>query len=188
MEQKTFIIILSLFYYSAISQNVKQDSCKLFFKEIGIRDFTLGSNYAQFIKESKSLKRKFKKESIYGIDIVTFNENIILLKEKKIVEYNLKFKDNVLMAYSFSTNIGDFRKGPAYYNRVLKLLQKNKNKNNFIRGKGYNNIMTNGICKKSFGLESNADGNYLYGGISYESPIWEQQFRDYMKATGQDKE
>ena len=85
MKLKTYIIILSLFYFTAISKNVKQDSCQLYFKEIGIRDFTLGSNYAQFIKDSKSLKRKFKKESVYGIDIVTFNENIILLKEKKLL-------------------------------------------------------------------------------------------------------
>jgi hypothetical protein len=57
MKLKTIIIVLSLFYFSAISQNVKQDSCQLFFKEIGIRDFTLGTNYVEFAKESKSLKR-----------------------------------------------------------------------------------------------------------------------------------
>ncbi|KQB42742.1 hypothetical protein [Flavobacterium aquidurense] len=187
MKLKTIIIVLSLFCFPAISQNVKQDSCQLFFKEIGIRDFILGSNYTQFVKESKSLKRKFKKETVYGIEIVTFNEHINLIKQKRIVEYNLKFKNNIIMAYSFKMNIGNFRKGPIYYNEVLKLLQKNENKNNFIKGKGYNNIMINNTCKKSFGLQSSSDANYLYGGISYESPIWEQQFKDYLKATGQDR-
>ncbi|WP_409416825.1 hypothetical protein [Flavobacterium sp. PS2] len=186
MKLKTFIIILSLFYYSAISQNVKQDSCQLYFNEIGIRDFTLGSNYAQFIKDSKSLKRKFKEESVYGIDIVTFNENIILLKEKKTIAFNLKFKDNILMAYDFEVNIGDFRKVPEFYDRILKSLDKNKN--NFIRGKSHSNMITNKKCTKNFGLNTEKDGSYLYGGITYESPIWEQQFRDYLKATGQDKE
>ena len=83
MKSKTLIIFLSFFYLSAISQNVKKDSCQLYFEEIGIRDFMLGSDYIQFAKNSKLLKRKFKKETVYGIDIVTFNENIVLLKEKK---------------------------------------------------------------------------------------------------------
>jgi hypothetical protein len=181
------IIILNLFYLSTISQNVKQDSCQLFFKEIGIRDFTLGANYAQFIKDSKSLKRKFKKENVYGIDIITFNENIILIKEKKIVEYNLKFKDNVLMAYTFKVNAGNFRKASDYYEKVLKLL--NDNKNDFMKKGGYSFMKKNKMCKKFFDLiSSENESQSIYGGISYESPIWEQQFRDYMKATRQDKE
>ncbi|PWJ99911.1 hypothetical protein BC749_103292 [Flavobacterium araucananum] len=187
MKIKLLIILLS-FYLPIISQNKEEEDCKLYFKEIGIKDFNLGSNYKSFVDDSKKIKRKFKKEDVYGIEIVTFSENIILLKENKTVEYNLKFKDNILMAYSFRMKMGDFRKGPTYYNEVLKLLKKNKNKNYFIKGKGYNNIMTNGSCKKSFGLESNSDGNYLYGSISYESSIWEQQFKDYLKATGQNKQ
>ncbi|MFG4001433.1 hypothetical protein ACHRV1_07780 [Flavobacterium aquidurense] len=180
------IIILSLFCFSAISQNIKQDSCQLFFKEIGIRDFNLGSNYTLFVKESKSLKRQFKKEDVYGINIVTFSENIILLKEKKTVAFNLKFKDNILMAYDFEVNIGDFRTAPEFYNRILKSLKQNKN--TFIRGKSHSNMVTNEKCSKNFGLNTEKDGSYLYGGISYVSPIWEQQFNDYLKATGQDKE
>ncbi|MFG4001443.1 hypothetical protein [Flavobacterium aquidurense] len=179
------IIILSLFCFSAISQNIKQDSCQLFFKEIGIRDFNLGSNYTLFVKESKSLKRQFKKEDVYGINIVTFSENIILLKEKKTVEYNLKFKDDILIDYSFKVNIGNYKKSMAYYEKILVLLDKNKNKNHFLKIGRLNNIETNKICEKFFRLVPN-DSNYLeesfYGSISYIDPkLWEQQTIDYMK-------
>ncbi|MFG4001434.1 hypothetical protein [Flavobacterium aquidurense] len=183
------IISLSLFCFSAISQNIKQDSCQLFFKEIGVKDFILGSNYSQFIKDSKSFKRKFNKESVYGIDVVTFNENIILLKGKKNIEYNLKFHDGLLMAYTFKINIGNFRKSPAYYDKIVILLEKNKDKNMFIKKGGYSFMQTTKDCKKFFRLNSeDNETQAIYGGISYESPIWEQQFRDYMKATGQNKE
>jgi hypothetical protein len=62
MKLKISIIVLSLFYFSGISQNIKQDSCQLFFKEIGIRDFILGSNYSEFIKSSQTKKLKKKSE------------------------------------------------------------------------------------------------------------------------------
>lgn len=187
MKLKTIILFISLFSFPAISQNVKQDSCQLFFKQIGIRDFMLGSNYTQFVKESKSLKRKFKKETVYGIEIVTFNENIILLKERKIVEYNLKFKDSILMAYTFKINIGNFRKAPDYYEKVLKLIN-NNGKNYFIKKGGYSFMETTKDYKKFFRLNSEENETQsIYGGISYESPIWEQQFRDYIKDTGQDR-
>ncbi|MFH6957290.1 hypothetical protein ACHRV1_07775 [Flavobacterium aquidurense] len=187
MNLKTIIIILSLFCFSAISQNIKQDSCQLFFKEIGVKDFILGSNYSQFIKDSKSFKRKFNKESVYGIDVVTFNENIILLKEKKTVQYNLKFHSDTLMDYSFRIKAGNFRLATYYYQKVLKLLEKN-NKNSFINKGGYSFMKTTKECQKNFNLEQEEGQYYISGGISYESPIWEQQFKDYMKATGQDKE
>ncbi|OXE96312.1 hypothetical protein, partial [Flavobacterium araucananum] len=90
MKTKLLIILLS-FYLPIISQNKEEEDCKLYFKEIGIKDFNLGSNYKSFVDDSKKIKRKFKKEDVYGIEIVTFSENIILLKENKTVEYNLKF-------------------------------------------------------------------------------------------------
>lgn len=40
MRSKSLIILLSFFYLSAISQNIKKDDCQLYFKEIGIRDFS----------------------------------------------------------------------------------------------------------------------------------------------------
>ncbi|GAA3784316.1 hypothetical protein [Flavobacterium ginsengiterrae] len=179
MLKKTIIIIISFFYFPAISQNVKQDSCQLFFKEIGIRDFVLGSNYKDFLKDSKALKRKFKKEKIYGIDIVTFKENIILLKERRKIMFNLKFKQNILMAYDFEINIGNFRTAPDFYNRILKSL--NKSKNYFIQGKSHSYMTVSEKCSKNFGLNTEKDASFLYGGISYESPIWEQQFKDYIE-------
>ena len=186
MKLKTFILILSLFYIPTVAQSMNQDNCQLFFKEIGIRDFMLGLNYTQFVKDSKALRIKFNKETVYGIDIVTFNENIILLKQKKTIAFNLKFKDNILMAYDFEVNIGNFRTAPKFYDRILKSLKQNKN--TFIRGKSHSNMVTNEKCSKNFGLNTEKDGSYLYGGISYVSPIWEQQFNDYLKSTGQDKE
>lgn len=191
MKLKTIIIVLSLFYFTAISQNVKQDSCQLFFNEIGIRDFTLGSNYAQFVAESKALKRKFKKEDAYGIYIVTFDENIVLFKEKKIVEYNLKFKDNILIDYTFKVNIGNYKKAMAYYEKVLVLLSKNRNKNNFIKIGRINNMETNIVCKKIFRLVPNNSiktKECLNGGVSYIDPkLWEQQVVEYLKTIGKDK-
>ncbi|EKT3967332.1 hypothetical protein NTJ12_002419 [Flavobacterium psychrophilum] len=184
MKSKLLIIFLSLFYLPTISQSIKQDDCQLSFSEIGIIDFNLGSNYKSFTNDSK--KRKFKKESVYGIDIVIFSENIILLKEKKTVEYNLKFKDNILMDYSFRIKAGNFREAPYYYEKVLKLLKKNKNKNSFMTKGGYSFMKTTKECKKFFNLDPEGDDYYISGGIGYESPIWEKQFRDYMKATGQD--
>ncbi|OXE96309.1 hypothetical protein BC749_103295 [Flavobacterium araucananum] len=186
MKLKIIIIVLSLFCFPIISQNIKQDSCQLFFKEIGIRDFTLGSNYSEFKKESKLAERNFKKEDVYGIEIVTFSENIILLKEKKTVEYNLKFKNNILIDYTFRVNIGNYKKSMAYYEKVLVLLSKNKNKNNFIKNGRINNMETNKICEKFFRLVPN-DSNYLeecfYGSISFTDPkLWEQQMFEYIKS------
>ncbi|KQB42743.1 hypothetical protein [Flavobacterium aquidurense] len=187
MKLKTIIIVLNLFCFPAVSQNVKQDSCQLFFKEIGIRDFILNSNYKQFVNEIKDLKKKIKKENVYGIEIVTFNENIILLKERKTVEYNLKFKDNILMAYTFKINIGNFRKAPNYYEKVLKLIN-NNDKNYFIKKGGYSFMKKTEKCTKFFDIiSSKNETQSIYGGIRYESPIWEQQFKDYLKATVQDK-
>ncbi|PWJ99912.1 hypothetical protein BC749_103293 [Flavobacterium araucananum] len=189
MKLKIIIIVLSLFYFSGISQNVKQDSCQLYFKEIGIRDFILGSNYTEFAKESKTLKRKFQRETFYGIDIITFNENTVLLKANKTIEYNLKFKDNVLMSYTFKINIGNFRKAPDYYEKVLKLLDENKNKNYFIKKGGYSFMKKTKKCTKFFDIiSSENESQSIYGGISYESSIWEQQFKDYMNDIGKDKE
>ncbi|WP_409416823.1 hypothetical protein [Flavobacterium sp. PS2] len=183
MELKTFIIVLSLFCFSAISQSVQKDSCQLFFKEIGIRDFILGSNYTQFVKESKSIKRKFKKEDAYGIDVVTFNEKTIILQEKKTVAYNLKFKDDILISYDFTVDAGDYRESMAYYERILLLLSKNKN--NFIKIGRINNMETNKTCKKLFWLVPNDSirtRECLNGGISYTDPkLWEQQAIEYLK-------
>ena len=182
MKVKVIILFIS-FYFTAISQNVKKDSCQLFFNEIGIKDFDLGSSYDQFVNDSKTLKRKFKKETVYGIDIITFNGNIILLKEKKTVEYNLKFKDTILMAYTFKINIGNFRKAPDYYEKVLKLLNDSKNKNYFIKKGGYSFMKKTKKCTKFFDLIScEKENQAIYGGISYESPIWKQQFDDYMRS------
>lgn len=182
MKLKTLIIFLSFFYVSAISQNIKKNDCQLYFKEIGIRDYSLGSNYKSFTNEIK--KRKFKIEDAYGIDIVTFSENIILFKEKKTVEYNLKFKDSILIDYTFRVNIGNYRKSMAYYEKVLILLDKNKN--NFIKIGRLNNMETNKICEKFFRLVpdySNHLEECLYGGISYLDPkLWEQQTLEYIKS------
>ncbi|MFG4001435.1 hypothetical protein [Flavobacterium aquidurense] len=187
MEPKLLIILLCLFYLQTTSQNIKDDDCKLYFSDIGIKDFNLGSSYRSFINESKKKKRKFKKESVYGIDIVTFTENIILLKEKKTVQYNLKFHRDTLMAYNFKINIGNFKTASLFYNNVLKLIDRNKN--DFINGSNYYYMKTTKECQKNFQLDNeNTKERYINGGISYESPIWEQQFKDYMKATGQDKE
>ncbi|WP_409416824.1 hypothetical protein [Flavobacterium sp. PS2] len=137
----------------------------------------------------KKRKIKFKKETVYGIDIITFHENIVLLKEKKTVEYNLKFHNDTLMDYTFKMKIGNFRKAPAYYDKIVILLEKNKNK--FIKKGNYYNTERTNICKKFFELDSdfpNHENESLSGGIGYESPIWEQQFKDYMKAIGQYKE
>lgn len=182
MNLKRVWLVLLLFYYPVISQNIKQDNCQLFFKEIGIRDFLLGSNYEQFLIVMKQSNTKFQKENVYGIDIVTFMESVILLKEKKTIGFNLKFKDDILMAYDFEINIGNFREAPKFYNRIIKLLEKNKNKNDFIRGISHSNMKADKLCIKNFGLNTEKDGSYLYGGISYESPIWEQQFKDFLKS------
>ncbi|GAA3784313.1 hypothetical protein [Flavobacterium ginsengiterrae] len=186
MRQKTLIIFLSFFYFPLISQNIQRDDCQLYFSEIGIKDFNLGSKYNVFFNESKKNKREFIKESVYGIDIITFTENIVLLKQKKIVEYNLKFHQDTLVAYSFKINIGNFKNAALYYNNVLKLIDRNKN--TFIKGNSYYYMKTTKECQKNFQFDNdNTKDRYIYGEISYESPIWEQQFKDYMKATGQEK-
>jgi hypothetical protein len=187
MKLKLLIIFLSIFYLPAISQHIKQDDCQLYFSEIGIKDFNLGSNYKSFVDDIKKIKRKFKKEDVYGIDIVTFSENIILLKEKKTVEYNLKFHGDTLMDYSFRIKAGNFRVAPNYYDRILKLLEKN-NKNSFMTKGGYSFMRTTKVCQKFFNLQQEEGQHYISGGISYESPIWEKQFIDYLKATGKYKE
>ncbi|GAA3784318.1 hypothetical protein [Flavobacterium ginsengiterrae] len=186
MKSKLLIILLSLFYLPAISQITKHNDCKLYFAEIGVKDFNLGSSYKSFINESKKKKRKFNKESVYGIDIVTFTKSIILLKEKKTVQYNLKFHSDVLMDYSFRIEAGNFRVAPYYYQKVLKLLEKN-NKNSFINKGGYSFMKTTKECQKKFNLEQEEGQYYISGGIGYVSPIWEQQFKDYMKDTGQER-
>ncbi|OXE96310.1 hypothetical protein BC749_103294 [Flavobacterium araucananum] len=189
MKTKLLIILLS-FYLPIISQN-KEEDCKLYFKEIGIKDFNLGSNYKSFVDDSKKIKRKFKKEDVYGIDIVTFSENIILFKEKKTVKYNLKFHGDTLVDYTFKMKIGNFRKASAYYDKIVELLEKNKNKNEFIKRGNYYNMKRTKICKKFLELDSdfpNHENESLSGGVGYESPIWEKQFIDYLKATGQYKE
>ena len=89
------------------------------------------------------------------------------------------------MSYTFKINIGSFRVAPFYYEKVLKLLEKNKN--SFMKKGGYSFMKTTKECKKFFDIVSDEDGSQaIYGGISYQSPIWEKQFRDYIKATGQD--
>lgn len=191
MKTKLLIIFLSLFYQPIISQNTQKDDCRLYFAEIGIKDFNLGTTLKSFVNDSKKIKREFKKESVYGIDIITFRENIILFKEKKTVEYNLKFHSDTLMDYSFKMKIGNFRKAPAYYDKIVILLEKNKNKNTFIKRGTYFNTKRTKICKKFLEIASdfpNHENESLSGGIGYESTIWKQQFKDYLKETGQDKE
>ena len=101
------------------------------------------------------------------------------------MEYNLKFKDNILIGYTFRINVGNYKKSIAYYDKILLLISKNKLKNNFIKIGRLNNIETNKICKKFFWLDSDYSNHLeecLYGGISYTDPkLWEQQTIDYMK-------
>jgi len=186
MNSRLLFIFLSVFYLSTISQNTKQDDCQLHFEEIGVKDFTLGSNYNSLVSDSKKNKRKLQKESVYGIDILTFSENIILFKQRKTVEYNLKFHSDTLMDYSFRIKAGNFRVAPYYYEKILEVLEKH-NKNSFIKKGGYSFMKTTKECKKFFNLDQEEGQYYISGGISYESPIWEQQFKDYLKATGQEK-
>jgi hypothetical protein len=53
MKIKLLIIFLSLFYQPIISQNTEKDDCQLYFAEIGIKDFNLGTNYKSFVDDSK---------------------------------------------------------------------------------------------------------------------------------------
>ena len=98
----------------------------------------------------------------------------------------MKFHQDTLVAYSFKINIGNFKNAALYYNNVLKLIDRNKN--TFIKGNSYYYMKTTKECQKNFQFDNdNTKDRYIYGEISYVSPIWEQQFKDYMKATGQEK-
>lgn len=63
MKSKLLIVFLILFYLPIASQNTKQDDCQLYFAEIGIKDFNLGSTFKSFIDDSKKKENKIQERN-----------------------------------------------------------------------------------------------------------------------------
>jgi hypothetical protein len=134
------------------------------FKEIGVKDFTLGLEYEALILNFKSTpkKRKSYKEN----EFLVFEEVTYLLHKRRIVTYDFSLKDNKLIGYTFKIKIENNKYGLNYFEKVLKKLQI-KNKNKFIIGDEYAFMETNKKCKKFFRFCQLDFNNYIYGGISY---------------------
>lgn len=119
MRLITIILFITSLLYS---KNFKSDDCSLFFKEIGVKDFQLGLEYKTVILDFKVKPEKTKLPN--GNEVLVYKEQINLLNKKRTVVYDLTFKDNKLIGYTFKIRVENSEYGLNYFEKILKKASK----------------------------------------------------------------
>lgn len=160
---KLIFLAITLITCFAYSNNMQVDECNVFFKEIGVRDFELGSDYQIILNSKLNFE---KKHLTNGNEFLIFQEEKNILNKKRIIVYELTFRADKLIGYTFKIRIENDKKGLDYFVKVLEKLKIN-NQNGFIKGDNYAFMETNEYCKKFFRFCELDFNNYIFGGVNY---------------------